>query len=147
MANNRTITAANAVITLAIPGLFPAPQQLKGFSADNVYETSAQDVVETAMGVDGRLSGGFVYSPVEQTFALQADSESNFLFEQWAAFMSQQKDAFFANGRTTLPAIQRAYVSSRGFLINLPPLPSAARTLQARRYTIRWESVVSVPKT
>jgi hypothetical protein len=147
MANTKTITAANALVTIAIPNLFPIPQQIQGFSADNVYETNPQDVVETSMGVDGRLSGGFVYSPVEQSFVLQADSDSNLFFETWAAQMVRDKDAFFANGQTLLKAVQRVYVMSRGFLVNLPAFPAAGRTLQPRRFTIRWESVQSAPKT
>jgi len=141
-----SITAANAVVTLSIPNLFPSPQQLRGFSADNVYEMADQQVVETAMGVDGVLSGGFVYNPVDQTFVLQADSASNAFFEAWAAAQTKLRDVYIANGQTTLVSVNRKYVSTRGFLVSLPPMPAAARVLQPRRYTVRWQSVLSAPK-
>jgi len=140
-----SLTAANAVITLVIPNLFASPQQLHGFSADNVYDMADQQVVETAMGVDGHLSGGFVFNPVDQTFVLQADSASNQLFEQWAAAQAKIKDVYPANGQTTLKSTGRKYVATRGFLVSLPPMPGAARILQPRRYTVRWESVQSQP--
>ena len=142
-----TITSANAVITLSIAGLFPTPQQLKGFSADNVYDMADQQIVETAMGVDGVLSGGFVFNPVDQTFVLQADSASNAMFEAWAAAQQQIKDAYVANGQTTLPSVGRTYFATKGFLISFPPMPAAGRILQPRRYTIRWQSVRGAPKT
>lgn len=141
-----SLTAANAVITLAVANLFSVPRQLQGFAADNVYEAADQQVVETAMGVDGLLSGGFVFNPVDQTFVLQADSASNAIFEQWAAAQVRAKDVYVANGQTVLPSLRRQYVSTRGFLISLPPIPSAGRILGARRYLIRWQSVLSVPQ-
>lgn len=142
---NSTITAANAVITLSVSGLFTAPQQLKGFSADNIYETGDQVITETLMGVDGHLSGGFVFNPVVQTFNLQADSESNTLFETWAAQQRTNKETYIATGVTILTSVGTKYNSARGFLISYPPMPSAAKVLQPRKYQIQWESVSAVP--
>ncbi|MGJ2639712.1 phage tail fiber protein [Salmonella enterica subsp. enterica serovar Paratyphi A] len=140
-----SITAANAIIMLTIPGLFPVPQRIQGFSADNIYDAAEQEVVETAMGVDGLLSGGFVFTPVEQIFSLQADSVSNFIFEQWTVARINNRDVFTANGQTTLTSVNRTYVSTKGYLVNKSPLPTAARILQPRRYMIRWERVTANP--
>ncbi|MGA1801484.1 phage tail fiber protein [Rhizobium sp. HT1-10] len=63
-----SITSANAIITLTIPGLFNTPVQLQGFSADNIYESEVQEIAETSMGVDGKLSAGYVFNPINQTF-------------------------------------------------------------------------------
>ena len=49
--SNPTLTSANADITLAIPGIFTSPQQILGFSADNIYEIINQINVKK---VDGR---------------------------------------------------------------------------------------------
>ncbi|RWG53337.1 MAG: hypothetical protein EOQ64_24235 [Mesorhizobium sp.] len=140
-----TLTAANAVITLAVPNLFPTPVQLQGFATDNIYDMDSVDQVETAMGVDGILSGGFVYNPINQTFVLQADSPSIAFFETWASTQVQAKDVYTANGSTTLPSLGRSYISTKGFLVSLPPMPAAAKILQPRRFAIRWQSVQSVP--
>nr|DAH84770.1 MAG TPA: Protein of unknown function (DUF3277) [Caudoviricetes sp.] len=140
-----SITAANAIIMLSIPGLFPVPQRIQGFSADNVYDAADQEVVETAMGVDGILSGGFVFTPVEQNFSLQADSASNFIFEQWAAAMLNNRDVLTANGQTTLLSVNRTYVSTKGYLVTRTPLATAGRVLQRQRYMIRWERVTANP--
>ncbi|TKB30520.1 MAG: hypothetical protein E5V67_27350, partial [Mesorhizobium sp.] len=115
-----TLTAANAVITLAVPNLFSTPVQLQGFATDNIYDMDSVDQVETAMGVDGILSGGFVYNPINQTFVLQADSPSIAFFETWAATQVQAKDVYTANGSTTLPSLGRSYISTKGFLVSLP---------------------------
>lgn len=140
-----TLTTANAVITLTVPFIFPTPIQLQGFSTDNIYETDAVDQVETAMGVDGILSGGFVNNPIPQTFVLQADSPSILFFETWAQTQKQAQDVYIANGSTTLPSVGRTYISTKGFLVNMQTMPGAAKTLQPRRFAIRWERVLSAP--
>ncbi|BCH11937.1 hypothetical protein MesoLj131c_61950 [Mesorhizobium sp. 131-3-5] len=140
-----SLTAANAVITLTVPLVFPTPIQLQGFAADNIYDMDNVDQVETAMGVDGILSGGFVFNPTNQTFVLQADSPSIAFFETWAATQRQAKDVYTANGSTTLVSVGRSYISTKGFLVSMPPMPAAGKILQPRRFAIRWESVQSVP--
>jgi hypothetical protein len=141
----RSLTAADAVITIAVVGLFSTPQQLQGFATDNVYDVGVQSVAETAMGVDGKLSAGFVFNPIDQTFTLQADSLSNDLFDTWVAAQQQGKTVFRCSGRTTLPAVGKSYVSNNGALVSFPPLPTAGKILQPRKFLIRWESIVGTP--
>lgn len=139
------LTAADAAITLAISGLFDIPQQLQGFSAQNVYETPDVDINETLMGVDGFLSGGYVANPTEQTFELQADSNSNKIFQTWAQTMIANKAVYIASGRTELPSLGEVYISTRGFLISYPPMATVAKIVGPRKYRVRWQSVVIAP--
>lgn len=60
--NNNTLTAANSIITISIADLYPVAQRLQGFAADNITDIDSSNSVETSMGVDGRLSGGFILS-------------------------------------------------------------------------------------
>ena len=55
------ISAANATLMFTVPGLFPVPVQVQGFGPDDVYSLDDIELVETQMGVDGVLSGGFVW--------------------------------------------------------------------------------------
>ncbi|WP_330547012.1 phage tail fiber protein [Salmonella enterica] len=74
--NNNTITAADAIITLTVNNLYPSGIQLQGFAADNVYGTDPLVLAETVRGIDGKLSAGFVYSNIIQTFHIMPDSPS-----------------------------------------------------------------------
>ena len=47
---NATLTVANSVYMLMIVDLFPVPQQLQGYSVDDVFSTEA---VETRRDADG----------------------------------------------------------------------------------------------
>lgn len=139
---NATLTVANSVIMLVIPNLFPAPQQLQGYSADDVFTTEPVDSVETQMGLDGKLSAGWVPTPKRQTFVLQADSPSVLMFDAVQQSQEQIKDAYVIEGVITLPSLGRFFTCNRGFMTNYTALPDARRTLQARRFQITWESIL-----
>lgn len=145
MANNRTLTSANAIIYLSIDGLFPVAQRIQGFSADDVTDTDAVEAKETSMGVDGRLSAGFVPVSVRQNITLQADSESNDFFERWDAAEQAARETFVATGTLVIPATGRKYAMVRGFLRSVTRTPALRRTLQARKFTIEWERVTAAP--
>ena len=137
----RTITAANAVYMLLIPGLYSAPVQLQGFGTDEAFTTDAVQPVETMMGVDGRFSGGYVPREVPQTITLQADSLSIDVIENWWQTQTSQGDAITASASITLPSIQKKYTLLNGFLTQWTPISGTRKVLQARQFRITWGSV------
>jgi len=140
-----TITSANAILMLSINNLFSAPQQLQGFAAEDIFDVDDIETAETLMGVDGKLSAGFVFVPVKQGFMLQADSDSITLFEAWYAAEKAVKDKYFANGVAHFNSIGRSYVMTNGVLSGYKPMADGKKVLQPRKFSITWESVVGVP--
>jgi len=140
-----TITAANAVFMISVANLFDAPFQLQGFAADDVFSHALVAPVETLMGVDGILSGGWTPQPKVQTVALQADSPSNIFFDTWYNSQEQLREAYVASAQITLPSISRTFTCVQGFLTNYPPMTDARRILQPRRFTITWASIIGAP--
>lgn len=141
----RTITSANAVLLLTIADVYPVPVQLQGFSADDVFDTDAVTVTETMQGVDGHLSGGFIYNPIIMNISLMGDSASNDVFEAWYAANKTALDSKIATMIARLPSIGRSYALTRGFLTSTPPTPSARRVIQPRRHTITFEKLNPAP--
>jgi hypothetical protein len=140
-----TLTAADAVLTFAQTTLFPVPQQLQGFSAENVFEVDAIQSAETLMGVDGKLSGGFVFAPVPMSIELQADSLSNDFFDIWWTSMQASKTTFPISGTVILPAISKKFACIKGLLTGYPPITAARKILQPRRFQVTWESITPSP--
>ncbi|QPF81677.1 hypothetical protein IC762_17790 [Bradyrhizobium genosp. L] len=138
------ITAANAILTLAIPGLFSSPQQIQGFSADDVYDLNEVSNVQAVMGVDGVLSGGFVWVPQEQSIVLQANSDSNAIFDTWNQNQKASQRTYPASGVLTLPSLGLKFVQSGGLLTTYK-LPGAKKILTPRRFIITWEDVSPQP--
>jgi hypothetical protein len=139
------ITASNAVVMLSVAGLFDIPQQLQQFSADNIFGTDPLEAAETAMGVDGVLTGGQVFNPTNQSYELMADSPSNFFFDQ--LYLRQRADqvTYRVQGTVLLTSVGTKWTMRRGILVTYQPPPEARRVLQARRHTIRWERVTPNP--
>lgn len=137
----KSITGANAVFQLSIADLFPTPVQLQGFAADDVFNTDPMESAETLMGVDGRLSGGFVYVPTKQNIILQADSDSNAIFDQWWQQQQANEEVYIANGLVLLKSLQAKYTLTKGFLTTYPPTPGVKKLAQPRTFSITWERI------
>jgi hypothetical protein len=54
-----TITIANSVFTLTATAVFPVPQALQGYAADDAFTTEAIAMADVVIGVDGKLSAGY----------------------------------------------------------------------------------------
>jgi hypothetical protein len=134
-----SLTSANAIITISISSLLPAPVQLQGFSADDIFSTGALKSAEVQMGVDGLLSGGFVNVPVPQTFDLMADSPSNSVFDTWWAAQEAAQDVYIASGVIILPGVGIKWTMVKGFLTSYQPLPDVKKLLQSRKFEITWQ--------
>ena len=138
---NSTITSANSVFTLSVAGLFPVPQQLSGYSTERAWNTDGVDLAETQMGVDGRMTAGYVPNPVPQTISLQADSPSKAIFTAIARAMVASRDVYYISGTIDLPSTGESFVGRRGVLQNVKKIADAGKVLQAMDYKIVWESL------
>ncbi|EFE93995.1 phage tail fiber protein [Serratia odorifera] len=139
--SGNTITSADVIITLSVINLYPRGVQLQGFAADNIYGTDALTLAETVRGADGKLSAGFVYSNINQTFYIMPDSESRDIFDTWSTMSRASVAVFRCNATVVLPALKRQYKCVNGVLKQWKALPDAGRTLQASQAIIEWESI------
>lgn len=140
-----SLTSANSIILLGVVGLFPVPLQLQGFAADDIFDVDQLKTAETVMGVDGILSGGFVYEEIKQTFAIQADSPSTIIFDQWRQAEIAVSDVYPAFGTIILPGIGVKFTLSNGFMVAASPLPGVKKLVQPRKWTIAWNFVTPAP--
>lgn len=141
------LTAANAIITISQATLFPNPQQLQGFAADEVTDMEAAKVLEHVMGVDGILSFGFVFVERMQNITLQADSASNAVFDTINQYQEAGETAYPLTGVVILPAIGLMFNCINGGLDTYNPMPQVRRIIQPRKYRIVWNKVVARPNS
>jgi len=130
---------------LGVAGLYTVPQQLMGFSADDMYSIEAVETKEVQIGVDGVLSAGWIPQIKTMAVTLQADSASNTFFEAWYAAEEAAQDTFFAFGTIVQPAVSKAYTLTNGVLTNYQPLAEAKKTLQPRKFQLKFQMVIGVP--
>lgn len=141
----RTITSADSTFVISSADFALAATVLEGYAADAAFAVDNTDTAETSLGVDGRLSAGWVPRTYNQTVTLQADSPSQAVFEALVAAQDAGRTVFRLNGVITLPGNQRSYSLSRGVLKNYTAMPAANRTLKPQTFVIEWESVLPVP--
>lgn len=135
------ISAANAIFTITVPGLYNAPVTLQNFAAGRAWDIQDQQYVETEMSVDGYLSAGFVPAPVDQTIHLAASSDSIVVFEAIMAAQQTARAIYRLGGEITLKSTGRKYTMVNGVLHGMAAAPSAGRVLEPRSFAIRWQAV------
>jgi hypothetical protein len=140
-----TLTSANSTLVLTVPDVFPVPQTIQGYSTDDMFGMEAVTGVETLLGVDGRLSAGWIPVEKRMTITLQADSPSVVMFEVWFQSSQVARDSFSCDGVLNYPSVGRVYTMFNGFLTSFAPMPDARKILQPRRFQITWEDVFSAP--
>lgn len=142
---DRTITSADATFVLSSADFALAATVLEGYAADAAFATDNSDTAETSLGVDGKLSAGWVPRSYNQTITLQPDSPSRPIFDLIVGAQDAARTVFRLNGVINLPGNQYSYNLSRGVLKNYSSIPSAQRVLQPMTYVIEWEKVLPVP--
>lgn len=138
-----TITSANSVFSLVIPSLFPAPVQLQGYSVDRAWNTPGQDLAEIQMGVDGRMSYGYIPKEIPMTISLQADSPSKSIFTALARAIKAARDQFTISAVIVLPSTGESFTMTRGVLQNAKAIADAGKVLQAMDYIIVWQDIAA----
>lgn len=141
----RTITAADATFVISSADFALAATILEGYAADAAFATDNADTAETSLGVDGKLSAGWVPRSYNQTITLQPDSISRSVFDALVSAQDAARTVFRLNGVINLPGNQFSYSLSRGVLKNYTSMPNAQRVLQPMTFVIEWEKVLPVP--
>jgi hypothetical protein len=138
------ITSADAVLTLTQALLYPTPQQIQGFAADDVFDIPAIQSIESTMGVDGVLSAGFIFVEIPWDITLQADSASNAIFDRIWSQQQATKSTYQLNGFLKLPSTATKITLNVGFLKSYKA-PSAKKVLQPRRYQLIFQTMAVAP--
>lgn len=140
-----TLTSANSVLMLGVDGLFNVPVQIEGYAADDAFTIGDVDMAETVMGVDGKLSAGWIPAIKTLDIMLQADSASNDFFDALIAAESVAREKYVLNGSILVPGISRIFVLTRGFMKTGSVMPASKKILQPRKFTLDFQDIVRSP--
>lgn len=141
----RLITSADSVFILSSADFALANFQLEGYAADAAFAMDNVDTAETSLGVDGKLSAGWVPRSYLQTVTLQPDSPSRPVFNSIIGAQDAARTVFRLNAVITLPGNQYSHSLRRGVLKNISAMANAQRVLQPMTFQIEWESVTTIP--
>jgi hypothetical protein len=125
----RNLTVANSTLAMTVEALFPQSQRLQGYAADDAFDFDNVESGEYSMGIDGKLSAGFVFNEIPFTITLQADSESLDMFETIWRYEVANRAKLGVDVTVTLPAVGKRYDLKGGFMRRYKA-PSGKKTLQ-----------------
>ena len=135
------ISSSNAVLSLSIAGLIPAPVIIKGWSSDDAFDVEDFKTAEHVMGIDGKLSAGWVFEAVPMSLNLQADSASLDVFETLYATEKALQKKFFLNCTILVPSLGKLYTFTNGIVETYSGMSAAKKLMQPRRMGLVWESM------
>jgi uncharacterized protein (DUF362 family) len=133
-----TITSANAVFMLAVPGAISQLTQLQSFGTDDAFLMNVVEATEVQVGVDGYGVAGYIPRSPRHTIRLLASSASVTIFENWIAAMDVAQDVLYANATIRLPSVKRFYTAYMGSPMNFSTMADAKKVLQNREFEIQW---------
>lgn len=140
-----TLTTANSSLYLAVRGLFTVPQKIEGYATDDSFAVDDVQPVQVEMGVDGKLSAGYVPYVTVLTVMLQADSPSVAMFDTWLAAQVANKETFICDGTLSIPSVGSKYALTKGFITEMTPASTGKKILQPRKFTITFEGFTPSP--
>ena len=124
-----TLTTANSTLAMTTEALYTSAQRVQGYAADDAFDFEAVENGEYSMGIDGKLSAGFVFNAIPFTMTLQADSPSLGLFENIWSYEYSNRTKLTQNVTVTLPAVSKRYELKNGFMQSYKA-PSGKKILQ-----------------
>lgn len=145
MAARTTITSANSAFSIIVPLVFPVPQNVQGYAADDAFATEAVDTAQVQMGVDGLMSAGFVPFPTKLNVTLMANSDSIGIFETWLQAMQAAREVFYGDATVVLPSVSRTFIFTKGVLNRVTQFPASKKVLQPVAYEITFQNMSVVP--
>lgn len=141
-----TLTTANSSIGLVTEALFPQSQRVQGYAADDAFDPDAVENGEYSMGIDGKLSAGFVYNEIPLTITLQADSPSLQMFQQIWMYERQNRTKLQQDLTISNPSVGYRYDYKSGFMRSLKA-PAGKKILQPAVIVFVFEQLQFVPIT
>lgn len=138
--SNATLTSANSTLMIAVSGLYPVPQKIEGFAADDMFTSEAIEVSEIVMGADGKMSAGKIFNPTKVRIVILPDSPSFEFFNNWALATNAAREILWCNATVNAPGQGFKYGLSKGTLSRYTPFPGLKRIAQPVEYELTFES-------
>lgn len=139
MAQNRNITAADAVVTLQCEELFPQGIILEQFSTDAMASMGDDTFAETRKGVDGQMVAGYVDGVKTVTVTLEASSPSMKYLDLLVRASRTNKKVYWVTMLISMPALGKVVTFSNGVLKTGKLLPDIQQVLAPVAYTFDFE--------
>lgn len=139
----KQITAANVKMVLVADILYPTGKNIDGFANDSLRSLDDLTLSESVMGVDGKLSHGFVKNPVTINLDLMPDQQGYKTFDNISQHMRTFNTILTLSLTIIDPTLNKKYTLTNGALTSWKAMPDATSTMQASTATMTFQDCVS----
>lgn len=133
--NPNTNTSANSVLLLRCAGVFDNWLQLEGAQSDAFLSLADVTFAQTEVGVDGKLSIGWVAHKTSATISLAPNSRSISIFEQIYNDFLKNKEVRVVELQQTYPSVKRRQ-TVQGTLVTKSGGTGIGTVLQGHTYVL-----------
>lgn len=133
--NPNTITAANTVISLRCEGVYDDWIRIEGAQADAFLSLGDVTFAQTEVGVDGKLSIGWVAHKTSTVVSLAPNSQSVSVFENIYNDALNNNEVRLVELRAYYPSVKRQQ-SVSGAIVTKSGGTGVAQVLNGHTYTL-----------
>lgn len=137
---SKDITSATAKIKL-ISAVTPAGVNFEQFSADSAWSKDVSKVIESRMGVDGKISFG--YTPVVRTasFTFQPNSPTLSALQLIVSTQNTAMKPIVCQLIISLGSVEKTFMINNACITNGDLLPAGSNVLDPVEVNIEYESI------
>jgi hypothetical protein len=135
------ITSANSESRMTIDELYPEGFPLEQFGTDQGIASEDVQLAESRMGVDGKLSAGYVCNVYPVTITFEPISSSVVYINDLKDAMNKSRRIYRVHLECRLPSLQLVYKFVNGHLENATAFPAIKKTLDPVTFKFVFESL------
>lgn len=132
--NKKTLTNANSTLKFQCEGVYDQMTLASDFGADNRTQADARTIAESRVGVDGKLSVGYVANSQNFTVTLQPNSPTIEAFRNIMRHFDNNMEVIVMNFEQDYPSVRRKATFS-GTMTSAPSMSGGGKLLAEETFT------------
>lgn len=134
------ITSANSTLVITVSDLAIASVAMEGYAVDNAWALDEAETAVAQVGVDGKMTAGWVprLNPLTLSFAPNSSSITTLTTIMTA--QDTNMTIYTLQGVLSCPSIDKSWTLSNGVLTRAKVMPDGSRILAAQSFQITFES-------
>lgn len=138
---SKDITSATSKITL-FSAITPTGVNFEQYSADSAWTRDENTVIESRMGVDGKISFGYTPSVKSASFVFQPNSPSLDGLSRIIQTQNASMKPIVCQIVISVPSIGKTFTLANACITTGDLLPEGAKVLEPVTITVNYESIV-----
>jgi len=138
MPKTRNITSANSSVSiLSTNGI----TDFEGYTAEDIFSVDSVNFTETRIGVDGKMSAGWIPQIKTVTFNFEASSNTIQSLLNLYTIAEATRTPVFVTMTVIIPAVNKKFICE-GVMTEAKPMYDAGKTLKEMPFKFAFESII-----